>query len=285
MPNTELLSKNIFLKSTLPKINIDFISIGHRKCVPDFSCWTAQAATHYIIHFNLSGKVTFYYDNKSVILEKNDIFVFFPNTTYRFIADHDHPLDYVWLSFRGEGADVIMKNFFVDAQKPFGHFDRDISSLFFDIINMENNLNNIGRKYEKLYNLLNYMIDTNKNSFETLPIDVSEKNNAYFLSALNYISHNYNTNIKISDLANHLYISRDYLFKLFIKNTGMSPSNFITSYKINEAMQLFSNKKLTLSEIAHKTGFYDVYHFSKTFKKIHKKTPTQYRRELFDIIK
>ncbi len=284
MSNRQFVPKEIFDLSKITNYNVEFVSVGHRKCVPGFSCWTVQGPSHYIIHYNLSGKVKFIYDNKEVILKENDIFVFFPGKAYRFIADNLNPLDYVWLSLKGDGADAIMSNTFFNADKPYGHFSKDLSPLFFEIMKIERNKENIIEKYIKLYKLLSVITDPEKH-IDANNVYHSEKGtNDHFIGALDYIEKNYHRNFKITELADHLFISRDYLFKLFIKNTGTSPSNFITQYRLNEAMQLLSNISLSLNEIAHQTGFYDAYHFSRTFKKHQHKSPTQYRKELLDII-
>lgn len=66
-----------------------------------------------------------------------------------------------------------------------------------------------------------------------------------------------------------------YFHRLFSKNIGLTPANFINCLRITKATNLFA-KNTNLCEIALDSGFYDQPYFTKQFKKYHGITPTNY---------
>jgi AraC-like DNA-binding protein len=84
--------------------------------------------------------------------------------------------------------------------------------------------------------------------------------------------------ICVSELAEGLNVSKDYLRHLFLDYAGKSPHKMIVSTKIKKATSLLKDPRFSVSEIAEQCGFGDVYYFSSQFKKKLSMTPTQYRK-------
>ena len=57
---------------------------------------------------------------------------------------------------------------------------------------------------------------------------------------------------------------------------GVSPNEFIRSYRLRQAAKMINDTNLTLSEIAYKVGFNDSLYFSKCFKKQFGVAPSKY---------
>jgi AraC-like DNA-binding protein len=85
--------------------------------------------------------------------------------------------------------------------------------------------------------------------------------------------------ISVSELADRLHVSKDYLRHLFLDFAGKSPHKMIISTKIKKATCLLKDPHFSISEIAEQCGFGDVYYFSSQFKKKISMTPTQYRKQ------
>lgn len=95
---------------------------------------------------------------------------------------------------------------------------------------------------------------------------------------IQYILEHYSEEIMIEFLANHVYLSPNYLCNLFKKETGKTINQFVTEIRINKAGEMLVNTYKTLTEIANAVGYSDVRHFSKIFQKIMGQTPSEYRR-------
>jgi AraC family transcriptional regulator, L-rhamnose operon transcriptional activator RhaR len=95
--------------------------------------------------------------------------------------------------------------------------------------------------------------------------------------AVEYLKQNYNSEIKLEDLALKSFISKNYFSRLFKEVTGISFSDYIQKIRINEACNLIKNSDQKVVDIAFQVGFKDLKFFYEVFKKITGKTPGEYR--------
>ena len=72
----------------------------------------------------------------------------------------------------------------------------------------------------------------------------------------------------------------DYLRKLFKKEMGRSPLEYLTDLRMNRARELLldGTRKLPIAEVAEACGFSDALYFSRVFKKRFGSSPTQFRQ-------
>ena len=76
-------------------------------------------------------------------------------------------------------------------------------------------------------------------------------------------------NYNINDAFRDIPLNKDYIRKLFIRQTGMTPLRYLTRNRMICAKQLLKNQSashLTLKEIACMSGYSDYYYFSRVFK-------------------
>lgn len=74
----------------------------------------------------------------------------------------------------------------------------------------------------------------------------------------------------------------DYLRKLFKKETGMSPLEYMTSLRMKSAERLLTTiwtNGYTIAEIAQMCGFEDALYFSRVFKKYYGCSPSKYTKK------
>ena len=75
--------------------------------------------------------------------------------------------------------------------------------------------------------------------------------------------------LSIGEIAVQCGVSECYFRRLFREYSGESPMHFRQCRRIERAKQLLlSDEHYTIGEVAQELGFLDIYHFSKTFKKI-----------------
>ena len=81
-------------------------------------------------------------------------------------------------------------------------------------------------------------------------------------------------------MAETLNVSENCLYKIFIKQTGKSPANFIKDLRIDLAKSSLANPNLSVKVIAAHLGYQSVSHFSSAFKKETGKSPSAYRKNI-----
>ena len=99
--------------------------------------------------------------------------------------------------------------------------------------------------------------------------------------ALDYMKKNAaEPHLSLNDVAEHVYVSQWHLSKLLNRETGQSFFDLLGSMRIEQAKQLLANPALRVHEVAEQTGYADVAHFSKSFKKFAGCTPGEYRKSI-----
>lgn len=93
----------------------------------------------------------------------------------------------------------------------------------------------------------------------------------------NYIQHHLSEPISAEDIAKELYLSRPYLSRKFIEETGESLTDFILKEKTAEAKRLLRYSDKSLTAIGNFLGFSSQGHFSRVFKRYTNLTPGEYR--------
>jgi len=97
---------------------------------------------------------------------------------------------------------------------------------------------------------------------------------------LNYIKTNLNEKISINSLSDKACMSKATFYRLFKRELGISPNDFILAEKINKAKILLTRPGAKVASISYELGFNDANYFIRTFKKIVGITPGTYQVQL-----
>jgi AraC-like DNA-binding protein len=84
----------------------------------------------------------------------------------------------------------------------------------------------------------------------------------------------------VEELASRLGYSGSHYSSMFRNKTGSSPLDYFIRLKLHYACQLLSQTDLSIQTISEKIGYEDQFYFSRLFKKIHGKSPRNYRNAL-----
>lgn len=93
-----------------------------------------------------------------------------------------------------------------------------------------------------------------------------------------YIRKHLNEAIELEKLAEISCLSKDHFIRLFKKELGTTPLQYINQKKIEKAQLLLITKELAVKEIAFQLAFDDYSYFSRLLKKTTGVTPQEYRR-------
>ncbi len=94
---------------------------------------------------------------------------------------------------------------------------------------------------------------------------------------INYIQANYMHRISNQKIGKALNFHPNYLNRLMLANTGKTLHQYLLSVRLTKALDLLQTTTLSVTEIAHKTGFSDVQQFCKFFLNQTGSTPSSFR--------
>jgi AraC-like DNA-binding protein len=75
------------------------------------------------------------------------------------------------------------------------------------------------------------------------------------------------------------YISQTYFRKLFKKAYNLSPIEYLNNIRINRAKRMLCHGTDPIGKVSSKTGFCDIFYFSRTFKNKVGMSPTDFRKQ------
>ncbi|MBO9153615.1 helix-turn-helix domain-containing protein [Chitinophaga sp. GCM10012297] len=101
------------------------------------------------------------------------------------------------------------------------------------------------------------------------------------LEAMRYIQLHLDQPVTIAQLAGRANLHPDYFSRRFLEHTGERPLAYLHTKRIERAQYLIASTELPYAQIAAETGFDNLPHFSRVFKKITGFTPGQYRKQDF----
>lgn len=97
-------------------------------------------------------------------------------------------------------------------------------------------------------------------------------------AAISYIQKNYAQGLSLQDVADHIFLSYNYLSRVFSQQMGLSFSTYLTKVRIEKACELLENPRLRVSQIAESVGYSNYRYFAQVFKKLTDCTPGDYRK-------
>ena len=103
---------------------------------------------------------------------------------------------------------------------------------------------------------------------------------ARIVQIVRFINEHYCSIKDIDEIAEHFFISKFHLCRLFNKSLGLSLVTYLNAIKIHAACELMHRENLNLTEIATRCGFNSSSYFCKVFKSEKGLSPTAYRKSL-----
>ncbi|AJE02652.1 helix-turn-helix domain-containing protein [Geobacter pickeringii] len=96
--------------------------------------------------------------------------------------------------------------------------------------------------------------------------------------AVRHIQKNLAKPLYLDDIAREACLSRYHFCRMFRKHLGLTPMKFILHLRVERAKGLLKRSDMTVTVVAHKTGFNDLSEFSRQFKLSTGLSPVAYRK-------
>lgn len=257
----------------ISEISLTPVNSGEEACDPGHF-WGPGVRNNFVIHYVIEGKGKFFCDGKEYHPKAGQMFIIFPDTIVRYIADLSEPWKYSWIVFEGDG-DKILQNAGICSANPI--FTPKNGKKILRILREMSQLKNLSLRDKLKFTSLLYDF-TAELSDNDLPIWKNE--NSYFSAAVNIIKAQYSKDITVEKIASEIGISRKYLFAVFKSCAGISPQNYLLDYRMKKACKLLTDLNLSIGNVAYSVGYKDPLTFSRIFKKKTGLSPAIYRKNL-----
>lgn len=111
-----------------------------------------------------------------------------------------------------------------------------------------------------------------RSSYET------SKNQQKIKQATEYIRQNYNKELNMAVVSNHISMNYSLFSQLFKEYTGNNFVNYLKEIRMEEARRLLEETDLRINEISAKVGYDNEKHFMKIFKTAYGVSPSKWRK-------
>jgi two-component system response regulator YesN len=140
----------------------------------------------------------------------------------------------------------------------------------YDLFNQIENAPTLSILEKELFNSLNYLL-------EVVIHSIPNKDDCIIEKAKLYIEKNYNECINLKDIANHVYMNKNYSSSFFKSKVGLTYREYLRNYRIDKSICFIADTDMKIYEIAQAVGYNDSAHFIRAFKKVTGKSPSDYK--------
>ena len=257
------------------EMNVD--ECGIEQGIPGLG-YNYEVLKNAVIHYVTKGYGTFKFNGKVYNLKQGDIFILLKGMQVEYVASIDDPWEYYWIGFSGSNAnEYLNRTSITNSCVANCEENSKIPQIILNMCEISKTYN--PSRFDdilllkELYSLLYALIEEFPKPFEYKDKEL----HTYIQDALNFINSNYMHSITVQEIADYVNLSRSYLYKMFIKNLGISPQRYLINLRMYKATLLLKSTKLPIGEVASNVGYSDSLLFSKTFSKHFSMSPLNYR--------
>jgi AraC-like DNA-binding protein len=232
----------------------------------------------YQINYITEGSGIFETSNGQFPVVPGSMLILRPGMWHRYKPDPNTGWNEHYIGFNGDFCSKLFHEGFFQTGKPvlYVGFQESLLKLFFEIIQLVKD-EKTGHQQVAAANtilMLSKILSVVRNQeFAGKTIERTIR------KACLYFRENLNANVNIEQLATDLNVGYSYFRQMFRKYTGISPTQYHLSLRIQKAKDLLISTDQSFKEIAIDLGFESYFYFSRIFKDKTGKSPMEFRKE------
>ena len=272
------LIKNVSVHiSSRSFLNITFniFQCGNCDVENGFQFTTTEDGVYQLFYLN-SGDGYLKTDSYTSKIRANSGFFIFPDVRYTFTAVGGETANLTWVTFSGFRVDHYLGRAAIWPSQPVfddaeGAVGEKLNALYMKSHKMPNRY---CKMMSLLYDIFAYLLDNNPPQKFYGYRDTA---NYFAIAATEYIEQNYMNPITIDEVAKKLGISRKHLCTVFHQILKITPKQFLIYYRLEKACKLLRTSSQSVQQISEAVGYTNQFYFSKEFKRVVGKKPSEYR--------
>jgi len=200
-----------------------------------------------------------------------------PGMWHRYKPDQNTGWNEHYIGFNGDFCTNLFQEGFFQVSKPvlFVGFQEGLLKLFFEIIQLVKEEKTGHQQVSSANTILilsNILSVVRNQEFAGKSIERKIR------KACLYFRENLNSSVNIEKLSADMNVGYSYFRQMFRKYTGISPTQYHLSLRIQKARDLLVSTDLSFKEIANELGFESYFYFSRIFKDKMGKSPMEFRK-------
>ncbi|GGE26043.1 Msm operon regulatory protein [Pullulanibacillus camelliae] len=244
---------------------------GKNKAKPNYVVGP-RFINYFSLHFIFEGSGSLSFNNETFHLNSGDLFCLFPQQSYIYNTDPENLLHMQWIAIDGKQAPSLIFQIGLTASKPIlrkvitEDLLTELNALYasFELDDKKFALHRLGHLFE-IFHLL---------SLQNQEVDHFSSDD-WIHQAKDYLNIHYTENLSVEDAAQYFGVHRSYFSDCFKHTFNISPKKYLVQLRMNKAYQMIEDETYSFTEIAHSTGYSDIYSFSRAFKNYYGFSPRQ----------
>ncbi|MEI6083076.1 MAG: helix-turn-helix domain-containing protein [Verrucomicrobiota bacterium] len=243
----------------------------------EFDHYMRRAAPmDYLLIWVLSGKGFARCQGRRMEVGPGHLLLFRPRQAHEYGADPAQPWDILWVHFQGKLARA-----FAERIREFGQLridlgvDDELRDRWIELViaHGPRDPRFAAKTNTALYALLGLII--HRLQQRTHQIATAEPLDVHRLQT--YVHQHLAEPITLADLARQANLSPMHFTRVFKKQFGTSPIDYVIQKRITHACALLTETARPLKQIATAVGYADPFYFSRLFRKVMAVSPSTYR--------
>ena len=220
---------------------------------------TINKRKYFGLSFCIDGQITYTHNGKSIVSDKAHAVILPKGQTYSLYGDKKGEFTVIDFECENFVCTTVRAIPIQNAEQLIKEFEQIKALSLFE--------NNRTKMISVFYNIIYRLVST-------------EKHSGLLSQAISYIGKEYvNSSLTNETVAKHCNISEVYLRKLFVKELGITPRQYLIDLRVQRAKQLLSEGVMKINAIAEGCGFANQYHFCRAFKEKTGVTPSEYMKQ------
>lgn len=225
-----------------------------------------------VVEYVMQGKGTVMTDGKTFTAAKGDVYLLHKGSGHCYFSDSEDPWVKVWMNISGPLADSLVREYGLGK---INHAPGlDLQDLFLEVFTAARAWNGDS---DGLFQQAAIVFHKMAVGLHNATLTEAKSLPPETLQLKNWLDRHIYERTNIGEFAGHIYRSPSQAIRIFKKQFGVTPYDYLLNKRIETAKLLLVNTGLAVKEIAYRLNFADEHYFSNYFKKKTGVSPAHFR--------
>ncbi|MGN0361800.1 MAG: AraC family transcriptional regulator [Bilifractor sp.] len=228
----------------------------------------------FLILFTISGSGQLTYQGKDYALDIGDGFLINCQDEHAYRAK-ENGWKHIILHFNGKEAPFLYQMYSSEGS-PLFHFTQaeHVLKLFEEVVDSVCSIHS-NREWKTSMLIQSLLLQISEHKTDIQRTDETKDNIRYLCK---YMENHFSENLTLTDLACFCGYDPSYLCRVFKRETGYSPKEYMTILRLEQAKELLGSTSIPVYKIGLLIGIPDETNFTRLFKKYMHDTPGEFRK-------